>query len=834
MLRERLRALTLQQKLTLLLAGTATAALVLFALATLALEAVQSRAALVRDVATQAELLAVTVAPALAFEDPVDATETLAALRTRPEVIAAWLVPLHSTNVFARFARLDAAAPPPAPLTYVGHHFEGRWLFYHEPVSVDRGRVGTLILQADSGGVGDALATYAGLVALLLALVLALCLLLAARLQRLVSAPVLDLAATARRVSESGDYSLRAQRRSGDEIGALADGFNAMLARVQGSEAALRASEERFALALRGATDGLWDWDVPTGRVFYSPRWKEMLGYRADELEHQFKTWERLVHPDDLAPTLQGVAEHLAGRAEQFQNEFRMRHKEGRWVHILSRAIIVRDAAGQPVRLVGTHVDITGLRQTEARLAEAQSIARTGSYELNLRTGVWFWSAEIYRLRQRDPRQGPPSLEETYASIHPEDRARTRAALERTLAEGVDYQQEYRGLLPDGSVRYFLSIGKVTRDEQGRRERFSGTLQDITERKAAEAAREESEKRFRILAESAPIGIFLTGCDGDCRYVNPRWCELTGLTAESAQGEGWARALHPDDRARVFEEWMAAVREAREFRGEYRYLRPDGEVRWVVGGAAPLREAGGLLAGYVGSVVDVTGRRQLERELLEISDREQARLGQEIHDGLCQQLVSAGFTARALEQHLEELRQTEAAGARETAELVDSAISQAYDLVGGLFPAQLDAEGLAAALREFVHRASQRSAVRFTVDYPEPIRLDPAQSTHLFRIAREAVTNALKHARPARVRLRLLEEDGLVRLTIENDGPPITASAPPAGAEAAGGYGLRMMRYRANLLGGTLELRHPPGGGTVVTCAFRAQPPTSPATGPTT
>jgi PAS domain S-box-containing protein len=830
MLRERLNKLTLQEKLTLLLAGTATAALVLFALATLGIETAQSRAALVRDAATQAELLAVTVAPTLAFDDPVAATETLAALRTRPEVIAAWLVPLHSTNVFARFARLDAAAAPPAPLTHVGHHFEGRWLFYHEPVSVDRGRVGTLILQADPRASNASLATYVGVVALLLALVLGLSLLLAARLQRLISAPVLDLAATARRVSESGDYSLRTAPRSPDEIGALAENMNRMLAHVQQADAALRASEERFALALRGASDGLWDWDVRTSHVFYSPRWKEMLGYRADELEHHLKTWERLTHPDDLPLTMEKVREHLAGRTGQYEVEFRMRHKEGRWVHILSRAIVVRDAAGQPVRLVGTHQDITARKHAEEQ--------RDRFFNLSLDLlCVADLNGYFHRVNPAFTRTLGFTIEELLQQpfgelAHPEDAHKVVQAMRELRAGRAIIAVEARARCKDGSTR--LIEWTCPAPPPGVTELFA-VGRDVTLQRAAQLALAESEQRFRQLAETIDQVFWMVDVATEkVLYISPAYERVWGRTAAALadRPQDWIEGVHPDDRA-IAEEAYRRQRETGSSDEEYRVLRPDGTVRLVRNRAFPVRDAAGRIVRRAGIIEDVTERRRLERELLEISDLEQARLGQEIHDGLCQQLVGAGFTARALEQRLNELRQAEAAQARETAELVDSAISQAYDLVGGLFPAQLDAEGLAAALREFVHRASLRSPVRFSLDYPDPIQLDPAQTTHLFRIAREAVTNALKHARPARVRVRLFERRGLVRLTVEDDGRPGADAAQPDTAGGAGGYGLRMMRYRANLLGGALEVRHPPGGGTVVTCAFRAQPPTSAPTGPT-
>ena len=131
---------------------------------------------------------------------------------------------------------------------------------------------------------------------------------------------------------------------------------------------ALKTSEERFRLAMQGANDGLWDWDLHTDLVYFSPRWKSMLGYADDELEEHLDTWKRLVHPDDLELTLSLVRDVLEKRTDKFEAEFRMRHKDGRYRSILSRAFLVYSADGVPVRFVGTHVDITERKNTEEEL----------------------------------------------------------------------------------------------------------------------------------------------------------------------------------------------------------------------------------------------------------------------------------------------------------------------------------------------------------------------------------------------------------------------------------------------------------------------------------
>jgi PAS domain S-box-containing protein len=148
--------------------------------------------------------------------------------------------------------------------------------------------------------------------------------------------------------------------------------------------AALCKSEERFSLAMQGANDGLWDWDVRTGEVYYSPRWKGMLGYDEDEIEPAFSTWERLVHPDDKPVAMQGVEAFLSGELDKFEIEFRMHHKAGHYVDVLSRAFGVRESPGGPVvRIVGTHVDITE-RKRAAEEARRQNEFLAALHETTL------------------------------------------------------------------------------------------------------------------------------------------------------------------------------------------------------------------------------------------------------------------------------------------------------------------------------------------------------------------------------------------------------------------------------------------------------------------
>jgi PAS domain S-box-containing protein len=185
---------------------------------------------------------------------------------------------------------------------------------------------------------------------------------------------------------QAGESERRVVLEGTDEAAHLARQFNFMLdtlAQRQGealvSRDALRESEARFQRVMRGANDGLWDWDMRTDQVFYSQRWKAMLGYHEDELEPDLSTWQRLVHPDDGLQAMAMIQDYVAGKRDNFEIEFRMLHKDGHWVHILARGYLERDDAGKPLRLSGTHVDISERKSQEALLLqdrEQQTVLR--------------------------------------------------------------------------------------------------------------------------------------------------------------------------------------------------------------------------------------------------------------------------------------------------------------------------------------------------------------------------------------------------------------------------------------------------------------------------
>jgi PAS domain S-box-containing protein len=185
-----------------------------------------------------------------------------------------------------------------------------------------------------------------------------------------------------------------------------------------------------------------------------------------------------------------------------------------------------------------------------------------------------------------------------------------------------DYEARMRA--KDGSLKHVLITSNVRRGPNGELLHTRCFTRDISALRRLDADRRlTDDARFEILARVAPVGLFRTDARGHCVYVNDRWSEITGLTAEQARGAGWAETLHPEDRARVFDQWYRATEAGAEFVADYRFLQPSGEVRWVVGRALP-ELSDGVVLGYVGSVADVTDQKQAELERERLLGQERA------------------------------------------------------------------------------------------------------------------------------------------------------------------------------------------------------------------
>ena len=220
-------------------------------------------------------------------------------------------------------------------------------------------------------------------------------------------------------------------------------------------------------------------------------------------------------------------------------------------------------------------------------------------------------------------------------------------------------------------------------------------------------------------------------------------------------------------------------------------------------------------SGAIARIRAETERRRLERQILGISDREQARVGQDIHDGLCQHLVSLAFNANSLERQLSRQRRPEAAIAHRIADFLDQAITESRQLSRGLFPIRLEEEGLTSALDELAQTTRERFQVRCRLSSKQPVRIgDRTVAIHLYRIAQEAVNNAVKHGHADSISISLRARAGRLELKVQDNGTGLAAQS----SRKPKGMGLHIMDYRARSIGGTLRLSPGLRGGVLVSC----------------
>ena len=222
-------------------------------------------------------------------------------------------------------------------------------------------------------------------------------------------------------------------------------------------------------------------------------------------------------------------------------------------------------------------------------------------------------------------------------------------------------------------------------------------------------------------------------------------------------------------------------------------------------------------AGAVARISAEAQRHRLERQILEISDREHARIGQDIHDGLCQHLVSLAFDANSLQRELRARRRPEAKTARRIERFLDQAITESRQLARGLFPVRLETDGLPPALEELAKATSDRFKIRCRFKSQGLLAAgNIVAATHLYRIAQEAVSNAIKHGRARSISIRLCTHEGDLELIVEDNGAGYNAIT----REKTTGLGLHIMNYRARTIGGVLNIRPRPQGGTLVSCCI--------------
>lgn len=489
---------------------------------------------------------------------------------------------------------------------------------------------------------------------------------------------------------------------------------------------ALEDSQRRLALAVEAADIGLWDWELGSRRVCYSEVWKRQLGYSGDEIADDFEEWRSRVHPDDLAPALARIEACVARGEGLYRSEFRLRHRDGSWRWILATGALLYDLGGRPTHLLGAHVDVTERRRAEAAVE----------------------------------------------------------ASERSLR-----------MLLDGLGRH-IYVALLDRD---------GVLQQVN-RPAREATRLRDDQLLGLRLPDAPL--FAYDPAVRARVGDALAQAMAGATVRYDE-----QALMADGRP----SWIDFT--LQPLRGD------DGEVRWLVASAVDIgqrKQAEAALHEHERRLSEAALRqRRLARRLAEVQEAEQRRISAELHDRIGQDLAALGLNLGLIASPRLDRAMIEAR-VHDSRQLLERASAVLRDLIAELRPVALDEYGLLAGLRALGEDVERRSGLRVSIHGVEPApRLPEEVETALFRIAQEALTNAVKHAGASTVQLSLDAGGSGVRLRIADDGcgfdPALRAPGPRRH------WGLEVMRDRAESVGARMVVDAAPGRGTCIVVAWEAE-----------
>ena len=608
---------------------------------------------------------------------------------------------------------------------------------------------------------------------------------------------------------------------------------NAILLARRQAERELAAEREELRITLASIGDAVISTDAE-GRVKYlNPVAEALTGWTQTEAVGQplldvFHIVNEYTREPAENPALRALRE---GVVVGLANHTILIARDGTEGPIDDSAAPMLDESGVPVGVVLVFRDISERRQADeaqARLAAIVNSSYDAIVSKNLRGIIRTWNSGAERLFGYTAEE---VIGKSITILIPPERLNEEEMILSRISRGepLDHFETVRVAKDGRRIHISLTVSPI-HNAEGHVIGASKIARDITERKETEAALRASEMRFRTLTAHAPVGIFMTDGKGDCLFVNECWCEFAGLSLEEAQGQGWVRALHPDDKERIFEEWYAVIAVGQPFDHEFRFRTPQGKITWVHGKAVGLCDDAGEISGYIGTVSDITGRKEAV-EALQDADRRKdeflALLAHELRNPLA-----------PLRNGLQVMRLAsgDANAVARTRDMMDRQLSHMVRLIDDLLDVarisrnKMELRRSRVLLADVVSSAVETARpaleafghkLRIALP-PEPIVLD-ADLTRLAQVFGNLLNNSAKYTeRGGRISLTATRESDHVLVTVQDTGIGIPASALPhifdmfsqvdrsiERSTGGLGIGLALVKGLVEMHGGTVEAASP-------------------------
>jgi PAS domain S-box-containing protein len=595
----------------------------------------------------------------------------------------------------------------------------------------------------------------------------------------------------------------------------------------------------------------------------FNGRATELWGRAAEKGRTKFCGSFKIFHPDGRPMPLDECPMARVLRGEELgpaDLDIVVEQENGTRRNVVVAPRALRDKTGQVVGAINSLHDITHRNEIEEALRASEERLRTVAD--NVPQVIWTNEAggKADYFNRRWYEYSGLSYEESagpgwQAIVHPDDAPASTERWKQALAKGEVFDSEYRLRRHDGTYRWFIGRNVPLRYD-GEVLSWFGTATDIDELKRAQAALHETQERFRLLVEGAKdYAMFLLDVDNLITFWSKGAERVFGWSEPEAIGQTGAIIFTQEDKAKgaVEQEVSTALQEGSALDRRW-HVRKDGSRLWTDGIMTRLDHDTGELRGFAKIARDATvqksaeealqhardemeqrvvertrellamnneleqtmaQRQQLERELLEISEREKRRIGEDLHDMVCQELTATALYLKSSAKKLAKESPAASATLEESAQTVNRNVVLARELAGGLQAVELTASGLKNALRDLAAQASENTGIKCHFKAARGVRVpDNTVALHLYRIAQEAVTNAVKHSGAQNILISLDRNPTHTCVSVADDGKGFVVK------RRAKGLGLHMMRYRANALGGELKIHGRRTGGTEITCVI--------------
>ena len=607
-------------------------------------------------------------------------------------------------------------------------------------------------------------------------------------------------------------------------------GVSRDITKRKADEEKMKRSSERFLMITSTTNDAVWEWDIETGELWSNENHRYLYGLTINDPVPTIDVWIKKMHPDDRDSIIKKQEDAFASSTNVFISEYRFKKMNGDYMNIYDRSYILRNEAGKPIRMTGSMMDITERKKAEQIISHSNErfelIAKTTNdaiWETNLETQEG-WGNEmhqrLYGLTLADP---VAEYKQWLEQIHPEEREQIKRSLEEALQSNENvWINEYRFFYSNKEWVNIYDRTYILRDATGKPIRMMGSMMDITERKKAEEALQQSEEKYRTLVEQASDGIFISDVSGVFYVVNSAGCQLSGYSFEELKQMTIYDLAEPEDlQLNPFQ--FDKLKSEKGVTSERKMLKKDGMVIDIEVNAKLLSDGR-----FLAFIKDITERKKAEQELKEsydaireltsylekIREEERTNISREIHDELGQQLTVLKMDISWLKKKIKALADASVLQrVDDMLSMLNETVNSVRRISSNLRPSLLDDLGLVVAIEWQLSEFEKRSGIKtvFTAD-EIGMEIDRDIATGLFRIFQESLTNAAKHAEATEITVSLQKINDQLILHIRDNGLGYENEA----VKNKKTFGILGMQERSLMMGGECRIKSETGTGTSV------------------